>query len=76
MRTSSIFTAEQHRWMATNLLAKAGTPGHPSKERAAQMARNHEIMAKMIEHRQTGHTTTPYSDAPSIIPAISTVAQF
>ena len=47
----TILTAEQHRALAANLLATAGTPGHPSKARAVQMARNHEIMAKMNEKR-------------------------
>lgn len=64
-----IMTADQHRWLAKNLLAKAGTPGHPSKERAAQMADNHEIMAKMIEARQRrdGYYVPTYWNAPSIV---------
>jgi hypothetical protein len=47
----TMFTAEQHRWMAANLLKTAGTPGHPTVARAKQMAENHETMARMIERR-------------------------
>jgi hypothetical protein len=43
----------------TNKSTTAGSPGHPSKDRAAQMARNHEIMAKMIERRQAQQQTKP-----------------
>lgn len=43
--TSAILKKKQRRAIP------AGKPGHPSKERAAQMAKHHEIMAKMIEAR-------------------------
>jgi hypothetical protein len=46
----TILTAEQHRCLAKNILANAGKPGFPSKERGAQMAENHETVAKMIEY--------------------------
>ena len=47
----TILTASQHRRLATRLRAHAGSPGWPAKERAKQMAQNHENVAKMIEHR-------------------------
>jgi hypothetical protein len=48
----TILSAAQHRDLARNLLAKADTPGHPSKADAARMARYHEIMAKLIEREE------------------------
>jgi hypothetical protein len=48
---TTLLTAKQHRILAANLLKTAGTPGHPSKARAKQMAKNHETMAEMIEGR-------------------------
>jgi len=47
----TLLTPEQHRILAANLL-NGGTPGHPNKKRAKQMAENHEVMAKMIERRE------------------------
>jgi hypothetical protein len=49
---TTLLTPKQHRILAANLLKTAGTPGHPSKKRAKQMAENHETMAKMIERRE------------------------
>ena len=61
MNASSLLSPDQHRGLARNLLAHAGEPGYPTKERAAQMALNHEVMAKMIEGRQS-------QDAPPLAP--------
>ena len=49
---TTLLTPKQHRILAANLLKTAGTPGHPNKKRAKQMAENHEVMAKMIERRE------------------------
>jgi hypothetical protein len=48
---TTLLTPKQHRILAANLLKTAGTPGHPNKKRAKDMAQRHETMAKMIEHR-------------------------
>jgi hypothetical protein len=48
--------------------ASSATLGHPSKERAAQMAKDHEIMAKMIEARLADRTGF-YWNAPPLVPA-------
>lgn len=48
---TTLLTSEQHRILARNLIKTAGTPGHPNKARAKQMAENHETMARMIERR-------------------------
>jgi hypothetical protein len=60
-----MLTADQQRALARNLLASRRT-GHPSKERAAQMALHHDIMAKIIEARQSGRVPAFYWNAPSV----------
>jgi hypothetical protein len=45
----ALLTAGQHRALAKNLLATAGTPRHPSKDRAEQVACRHEVTAKIFE---------------------------
>jgi hypothetical protein len=59
-----LLSSEQHRALAQRLLDRAGEPGYPTKERAPQMARNHEVMAKMIDRRLAVHCAAP-SLAPS-----------
>lgn len=44
-------TSDQHLAMAKAVRASAGKPGGPTKERAAQMAKNHEVLAAAIAHR-------------------------
>jgi len=62
---TTILTAKQHRSLAANLLKTAGKPGHPNKTRAKQMAKHHEIMAKIIEQRAALSKTRPC--APDIL---------
>jgi hypothetical protein len=46
-----LLTPEQHRFMAKLIRDNAGRPGFPTKERAEQMAYNHELLARAIEGR-------------------------
>jgi len=49
-----ILTPQQHRGLAKNILAKAGGPGYPTKERAAQMAYFELATARTHEQTRTG----------------------
>jgi hypothetical protein len=49
---TTLLTPKQHRILARNLIKTAGTPGHPNKKRAKEMAQNHENIALMIERRE------------------------
>jgi hypothetical protein len=50
----SFLTASQHLQMAAILRKHGGEPGHPSKDRAEQMAMSHETMAKIRERQARG----------------------
>jgi hypothetical protein len=47
-----LLTPALHLAMAELILRVAGGPEAPTTERAEQMARNHRLMAKVIERRK------------------------
>jgi hypothetical protein len=53
--SGTIMTASQHLHMATILRRGAGKPGYPSTEKAEEMAKGHEHLARMIVSRWARH---------------------
>ena len=54
-RDGTILSPSQHRALAGQILDHAGKEGFPTKERAQQMAANHEVLAAAIENRAKAH---------------------
>lgn len=49
--STSLLTPEQHLAMANLILQQAGKPGGPTKARAKEMARNHRVLAQVLQDR-------------------------
>jgi hypothetical protein len=47
----TILTASQHLHMAKLIRMGAGKPGYPPREKAEEMAKGHEHLARIIERR-------------------------